>query len=164
VLTIPNQVNLAERLRGYEDAFESFPGIKIVETVDIHGDPGIAFDKTQEIIDKRKDKVDAFISLEALSGCEVADVLDRKKVDGKLVMAMDTTGSTLDWIEKGKIAATVGQKPYTMAYYGLRMLADVKLYKPSSKAVLPAFVDTGSTLVDKANLAEFRQTAAPASK
>ena len=167
--TIKNQANVTERLRGYEDAFAATPGIKIIETVDIHGDPSVAFDKVQEIIEKQKDKVDAYISLESLSGSEVAEVLDRAKVDGKLVMAMDTMASTLDWIDKGRIAATISQKPFTMSYYGMRMLADMRLYKLPSLTInfaqdlhspLPAFVDTGSTVVDKSNLAAFRQNAA----
>jgi ribose transport system substrate-binding protein len=169
VFTIQNQANVAERLHGYQDAFAAAPGIKIVEVVDVHGDPRIAFDKTTEIVDKQKDKVDAFVSLEALSGSEVAEVLDRKKVEGKLVVAMDTMPTTLDWIDKGKIAATVSQKPFTMAYFGIRMLGDLKLTKLPSLTInfaqdprspLPAFVDTGSALVDKSNLAEFRKDTA----
>ncbi len=60
--------------------------------------------------------------LEALAGKEVADVLDRNKVSGKTVVAMDTDEDTLKWIQKGVIAATIAQKPFTMAYYGVKML------------------------------------------
>jgi ribose transport system substrate-binding protein len=166
IFTIQNQANVAERLHGYQDTFASAPGIKIVEIVDVRGDPRIAFDKATAVVEKEKDKVDAFISLEALSGSEVAEVLDRNKVEGKLIIAMDTMPTTLEWIEKGKIAATVGQKPFTMGYFGLRMLADLHLYKLPSLSLkfaqdlhspLPVFVDTGSALIDKSNLADFRQ-------
>jgi len=37
-------------------------------------------------------------------------------------MAMDTDPETLDWIQKGMIAGTIAQKPYTMAFVGLQML------------------------------------------
>ena len=167
--TIAGQANVEERLNGYREALEAHPGLKIAEIVDIHGDASVAFDKTSEIIDKQRDAVDAFVSLEAQSGSEVAEVLDRKSVSGKLVVAMDTMASTLTWIEKGRIAATISQKPYTMAYYGMKMLADAKLYPPSSLSMdfarnsqspLPAFVDTGSTIVDASSLAAFRQAAA----
>ena len=169
VFTIAGQVNVEERLNGYREVLDSYSGIKITEVVDIRGDARIAFDKTSEIIDKRRDSVDAFVSLEAQSGSETAEVLDRKNVSGKLVLAMDTMASTLTWIEKGKIAATISQKPYTMAYYGIKMLADIKLYPPSSltmnfarnsQSTLPAFVDTGSTIVDSSNLGGFRENTA----
>src|SRR5205085_4377653 len=44
VFTMPDQPNLQERLRGYRDALESSPQIKIAQVVDVKGDPRIAFD------------------------------------------------------------------------------------------------------------------------
>jgi len=164
IFTIASQANVQERRQGYEAALESAPGIKIVEVVDMKGDARVAFDKTQEIIDQKR-PVDAFVALEALSGSEVAEVLDRKKVEGKVVVAMDTTGNTLSWIEKGRIAATIGQKPYTMAYYGLKTLADIALEKQATllgdftkdvRAPLPVFIDTGTMLIDKSNAGELK--------
>ena len=164
VFTMPGQANLAERLNGYKFAFSESPNIKIVEEIDIKGDPRIAFDKANDIVEKRRDKVDAFVCLEALAGKEVADVLDRNKVTGKTVVAMDTDEGTLNWIQKGMIAATIAQKPFTMAYYGVRMLDELHHHKPPSLDVnwaqdpfspLPTFVDTGATLVTKGNVGEF---------
>jgi ribose transport system substrate-binding protein len=164
VFTMPSQPNLQERQRGYQEAFARTPNIKITRVVDIQGDPRITFDTTTEIIGKEKDKVDAFVCLEAQSGKEVAGLLDRYNVTGKVVMAMDTDPETLDWIQKGKIAATIAQKPYTMAYVGMQMLDTLYHHKPPvlnvdwSKdiyAPIPSFVDTGSGLVDKTNLDSF---------
>lgn len=166
VFTMPAQANLAERLLGYKDALESHPQIKIARVVDIAGDPRVAFDTTTEIIGKEKDKVDAFVCLEAQAGKEVATVLNSNKVANKVVIAMDTDPDTLEWIRKGVIAATISQKPYTMSYIGLRMLDSLYHHKlPSltadfakdSFAPVPAFVDTGSSLVDKSNVEAFIQ-------
>ena len=166
VFTMPEQTNLAERLRGYRDALESHPQIKITQLVDIKGDPRIAFDTTTEILGKQKDKVDAFVCLEALAGKEVANVLSANKVNGKVIIAMDTDPDTLDWIQKGVIAATISQKPYTMAMVGLRALDDLYHSKLSSLDIdwskdsfspLPSFVNTGSALIDKNNVEAFKQ-------
>jgi len=163
VFTMPGQANLAERLNGYKFALSEHPGFKI-EVVDIKGDPRVAFDTTNEIVEKRRDKVDGFVCLEAQAGKEVAEVLDRAKVTGKTVVAMDTDEGTLNWIQKGVIAATIAQKPYTMAYYGIQMLDHLYHQKPPSLDVnwaqdpfspLPAFVDTGATLVTKDNVGDF---------
>ncbi|MEP7362289.1 MAG: substrate-binding domain-containing protein [Acidobacteriota bacterium] len=168
VYTIPAQTNLIERLRGYEAALAD-TSIKIIQTINVHGDPTVAFDKTMEIVNNGKVSVDGFICLEATAGKEVASVLDRQKIQGKTIVAMDTDDGTLDWIEKGVIAATVAQKPFTMAYYGLRTLDElhhnksVKLdtdWKRDLKALLPSMIDTGSSLIDHDNVRSIRTAAA----
>jgi ribose transport system substrate-binding protein len=163
IYTMPGQANLAERLHGYKDVLGD-SGIKIVDTVDVKGDPRVAFDRTTEIIDQGKLKPDAFACLEAIACKEVADVLDRKNVKGKVIVAMDTDPGTLEWIKKGAIAATIAQKPFTMAYYGLKMLGDLHLNKPGAldqnwandtMSPLPTYIDTGATLIDKSNVDAF---------
>ena len=166
VFTMPDQRNMQERLHGYRDALERTPGIKITRVVDIQGDPRIAFDTTMQIIGKEKDQVDAFVCLEAQSGKEVAGVLNSYHITGKVVMAMDTDPETLDFIKNGVIAATISQKPYTMAFVGMQMLDNLYHHKPSSLetdwskdsfAPIPSFVDTGSALIDKSNVDSFLQ-------
>ncbi len=77
---------------------------------------------------------------------------------------MDTDPRTLEGIEKGTITATIGQKPFTMTFYALKMLDDLHhnplqpldgnwASKPFSQ--IPQFVDTGATLIDKSNVASF---------
>lgn len=167
VFTMPEQTNLAERLQGYRDALESSPGIKIDRVVDIKGDPRVAFDTTTAVLGKEKDKVQAFVCLEAQSGQEVATVLNNYNIHDKVVIAMDTDAPTLDWVQKGVIAATISQKAYTMAFFGLHALDDLYHNKPAkldtdwsrdSFAPIPAFVDTGSVLIDKNNVAAFQES------
>jgi len=176
VFTMPDQPNLQERLAGYKAALIVTPDIRITRVVDIQGDPRIAFDTTAQIVSKERDKVNAFVCLEAQSGKEVADVLNRYHLAGKVVMAMDTDQETLEWIQKGGIAATIAQKPYTMAFVGLQMLDNLyhqklstldKDWSKDSFAPIPGFVDTGSNLIDTSNVQSFLQAGkglAPASR
>ncbi len=161
IFTMPEQANLNQRLHGYQDAFAAQPGIKITQIVDIKGDARIAFDSTKAILDKGANNVDAFVCLEAIACAEVADVLTRERIPAKIVVAMDTDQPTLEWIQKGVITATIGQKPFTMAFYGIKMLDDLYHHKPAkldanwiqnSFSQLPSFVDTGATLIDKSNI------------
>src|SRR5438445_6941813 len=46
IFTMPSQANLQERQRGYKDALDRSPNIKITRVVDIQGDPRITFDTT----------------------------------------------------------------------------------------------------------------------
>jgi ribose transport system substrate-binding protein len=161
-----DQTNMEERLNGYRSVFAQYPQIKLVDAIDIKGDPTLAFDKAQEILDKRKPEVDAFICMDGESGKEVAEVLKRAN-KRKVVIATDTLAPTLDGIENGLITATVAQKPFTMGYISLRLIADLHLNKLPSLTMdfagnphspMPRFVDTGATLVEKSNVAAYRQT------
>jgi ribose transport system substrate-binding protein len=163
VFTIPEQANLKDRLRGYTDVFAEHPQIHITQVIDEHGDPGVVFDRTMEMVEKGA-KVDAFACLSSIAGPEVAEVLGRKNVTGKLVVAMDTDPRTLEGIQKGLVTATIGQKPFTMAYLGARMLDDLHHHPLASLTVnwvqdsfspIPTFVDTGASVIDKSNVESF---------
>src|SRR5258708_1577468 len=154
VFTMPGQRNLDERLNGYRAAFANTQ-IKIVEVIDIQGDPMIAFNKAREVGGKYKGQINGYICLEG------------QGAKGKVLIAMDTDEETLEWIRKGVINATIAQKPFTMAYFGLKMLDDLHHSKTNLQddallrgpfARLPSFVDTGATLIDKSNLDEFIKT------
>jgi ribose transport system substrate-binding protein len=164
VFTIPTQPNLKDRLHGYTDAFAEHPGIKITQTVDMKGDPTVVFDTTKQMLDS-KAKVDAFVCLEAISCPEVGEVVNRANMGGKVtIVAMDTDQRTTDWIQKGVISATIGQKPYTMAYFGTKLVDDLHHHTPNplnrnwadfAISPIPSFVDTGSFVLDKSNIAQF---------
>ncbi len=165
IYTMPEQANLKDRLRGYHDVLEAHPGIKIVETVDVKGDARIAFDRTQEMVDKKTiDKVQGFVCLEAIACPEVADVLDRNRITGKVVVAMDTDQRTLDGIKKDRIAGAIAQKPFTMGFVGVPLLDTMHHYPPNPldkpwaqdpQSPVATFIDTGEMLVDKSNVDAF---------
>ena len=157
------QPNLDERLKGYKDAFAAFPGIKVAQVVDIKGDSGTAMDNAQSLLAKTgPDKIDAMICLESSSGKDVGEAFKRAKADSsRLLVAMDTSDATLELIKEGTIDSTIAQKPYTMAFFGLKVLDEIHHYpvtplsqdyslNPSSP--FPAFVDTGTALIDKTNV------------
>ncbi len=168
--TMP-QPNMEQRLKGYKDVFADHPGIKITEVFNIKGDSGNAFDRTTHYLrDKSAERVDAFICLEASSGKDVAEAVKREKATDRLLIAMDVDEATLNLIKDGVIDSTISQKPYTMAYYGLKALDDIHHYpidlktdySANSFAPIPAFVDTGVSLVDKSNVDVFLKSRAEA--
>ena len=163
--TMP-QTNLDERLKGYKDVFADHPAIKIVEVFNIKGDSGNAFDRTQHwLTEKGVDHIDAFVCLEASAGKDVAEAVRRNNATDRLIVAMDTDEATLNLVKSGLIDSTVAQKPYTMAFYGLKQLDDIhhypvdlkKDFSTDSFSPFPRFVDTGVSLVDKVNVDLFLQ-------
>jgi ribose transport system substrate-binding protein len=170
IVSIPGQFNLDERVRGVNEAFKKFPGIKIAQTIDDKGDPRSANDQISVLLAKTsKDKVDGIICLEASGGSGAAEALHRLDLTGKVpIVAFDKDPETLDFVEKGAIAATIAQKPYVMSYYGLKFLDDLhhnavhefKDWTSAPVAPMPTFVDTGTAVVDKSNLKAFRDALA----
>ena len=159
--TLAGQPNTEERLKGFKDVFSSKPEIKIAEVVDIKGDLRVAFDKTMALTAQTgAQKIDAFVCLDSASGKAVADAIVRSGVTNRVLVAWDVSQDTLDGIKAGTIDSTIAQKPYTMAYIGLKGLDEIfhsppkqlnKNYAIDSFSTYPVFVDTGTTLVDKSN-------------
>jgi len=169
VVTVPGQLNVEERLRGAQEVFAKYPGIKIAHTLDDQGDPIKANEVVGELI-KNNEKVDGILCLEASGGPGAGEILFRFDLYGKIpVVAMDTNPETLDFIERKMISLTIGQKPYTMAFYGLRFLDDLhhnvvhefKDWRSAPASPLPARVDTGTEVIDAGNLAAFRAAMRP---
>jgi ribose transport system substrate-binding protein len=94
----------------------------------------------------------------------VGEAFKRNKAQNLILVAMDVDQSTLQLVKDGTISATVSQKSFTMAYLGLKALDELRHYplKPlvhdcqsDAHSPLPAFVDTGVSLVDKSNVDKF---------
>jgi ribose transport system substrate-binding protein len=168
IVSIPGQFNLDERVKGVNDALQKFPGIKVAATIDDKGDARSANDQISKLA-AGKDKIDGIICLEASGGSGAAEALHRLDLTGKVaIVAFDKDPETLDFVSSGAINETIAQKPYVMAYYGLKLLDDLhhnavheyKDWKSAPAAPIPTFVDTGTAVVDKANLAQFREALA----
>jgi ribose transport system substrate-binding protein len=167
IYSIPGQPNLEDRLKGYRDALAESPGIKIVDVTSTRSDSGNAFDRTEQYLAlSGANKIDAFVSLESTSGNAIAEVLNRHKITDRVVIAMDVDADTLKYIDDGTIDATISQKPFSMGYIGLRELDLIHhdphhnfkpTYATDIRAPFPAFIDTGSTLITKLNVAAFQQ-------
>jgi ribose transport system substrate-binding protein len=153
VITIPGQRNLDDRVAGVADGLKNFPGIHLTKILDDKGEAKSAFDQVSDMLQK-KEKIDGIICLEATGGSGAAQALHRLNLEGKLqIVAFDDDRETLDWIDKGAIAATITQKPYVMSFYGLKFLDDLH----HNAAPVPALIDVGTVTVDKTNLKAYRE-------
>ena len=168
VISIPGQHNLDDRVSGVVDALKNFPALKLSKILDDKGDLRNAFDQIYALLNK-KEKVDGIICLEATGGPGAASALHQFSLEGKVpIVAFDKDPETLDLIQSGAIASTIAQKPYVMSYYGLKFLDDLhhnavrefKDWRTAPAPPMPSWVDTGTAVVDKKNLAAFREALA----
>jgi ribose transport system substrate-binding protein len=165
IITLRGQLNSEDRVRGVMEALKKYPGVQVVDTLDDKGDSRVAFDAVSALLQK-KEKIDGIICLEASGGEGAADALHRMDMTEKIkIVAFDKDPQTLEGIERKWITATVVQKPYVMAYYGVRFLDDLhhnvvhefKDWATAPTAPLPTFVDTGTAVIDSSNLATFEK-------
>jgi ribose transport system substrate-binding protein len=164
IIAIPGQLNQDERIRGAKEALAGYTRIKVTQTLDDKGDPRSANDQISALLEK-KEKIDGILCLEASGGPGSAEALHRLGTEGKMtIVAFDRNPETMDWIASGVIAGTTAQKPYTMAYYGLRFLDDLhhnivhefKDWRTAPASPLPTRVDTGTAWIDKSNIEAFK--------
>jgi ribose transport system substrate-binding protein len=167
VITVPGQYNLDERLRGVKDAFSHNPKIHIEQVIDDQGDPRKANDQISGLLEK-KARMDGILCLEASGGPGAGEALHRLNLDGKIpIVAMDKDPETLDFIAGGTILASIAQKPYTMAFYGLQSLDDLHHnvvhefanWRTAPASPLPSLMDTGIGIVDKSNIQAYQNAA-----
>jgi ribose transport system substrate-binding protein len=147
------------------DELNYFPVLKLTKILDDKGDARSAFDQVSELM-QQKEKIDGIICLEATGGSGAAEALHRLNMEGKLpIVAFDDDPETLDWIERGAVGATIVQKPYVMSYYSLKLLDDLhhnavhpsRDWRAALTPPVPVFVDTGTMVVDKDNLKDYRE-------
>ncbi len=170
ILTVPGQLNLDERVRGYREVLARNRKIRILAVLNNEG----SIQKSHDLITTQLERPGAFIDgivcVEAAGGEGAVSALYKIDAQGKIpIIAMDKNQETLDWIERGGIAATISQKPYTMAYYGVKLLDDLhhnavrqfKDWKTAPVYPLPSRIDTGTAVVNKENLKEFEESLPP---
>jgi ribose transport system substrate-binding protein len=168
--TLAGQPNIDERLKGFKDVLATRPEIKIVDVIDTKSDASAAYDKAQEmLVLTGPKKIDAFVCLEASGGKPVSDAIKRANATDRTLIAWDANPDTLDGVKAGLIDSILVQKPYTMGYYGLKALDEVfhappgqlsKDFASDPFSPYPVFVDTGTSLVDKANVDLYTASAA----
>jgi ribose transport system substrate-binding protein len=163
ILTIPGQSNLDDRVKGYEQAFSKYPGIKIVQTTNTNSDAVQAAQAATAILQKYPDLA-GFVCVEAAGGSGAATAVTEAKDQGKVkIIAMDRGNDVLQSIESGVITDTVVQQTSLMPYYAVEILYNMvnnKLpistnNKLAGVTGTPINIDTGATIVDKSNAKYF---------
>jgi ribose transport system substrate-binding protein len=108
VFTIPEQANLKERLARLPRCARGYAGIKITRVVDMKGDSRVAFDTATEILGNDKKEQRRCLRVPGSAVRQGSRTYySQHEVKDKIIIAMDTDDKTLEWIQKGVIAATI---------------------------------------------------------
>ncbi|WP_166242580.1 substrate-binding domain-containing protein [Paenibacillus turpanensis] len=163
VLTLPNQQNHQERTRGYLDTVRKhYPELKVVAVKDGKGDSLQSKLTAIEIASEHPD-VDGIFATEANGGVGVGEAVQLLPADERYkIISFDTDKGTLDLVKNGVISATLAQGTWNMGYWSLQFL--FHLHHGISQSggggfsgdtPLPRYVDTGITVVTRANVEHY---------
>jgi len=145
----PGHTALEERIAGIKQALDEYPGVELVNIIDITGDLTRAYSVIENAYTGNPD-VTAFFGVDVYSEA-VGTFISRNNLTGKVYGAgFDLTQGTLKHVESGAMQLTIGQNPYLQGYFPIHMLY---LYK--TKEINPVSVDTGLEMVTKDNVAEY---------
>jgi ribose transport system substrate-binding protein len=163
IVTTIGQLNMEQRAKGFADGVKD-AGLEVVRTVEEGGSYDSTYARTKEVLQAVPDLAGIFDCGSMAPGA--AKAVEEAGKSGQIkIIGMDLDGALLDLIEKGKVDGTMAQAAWNMGYWGLMMsysvahnMVDVGIpdWKSAGVSPLPAYVDTGSYWVTKANLAPFR--------
>jgi ribose transport system substrate-binding protein len=157
--------NARERLKGVEAAISGHK-IDIVDKREDNIDRAKARSNVEDIVNAHPD-LNLVIGLWSYNGPAIASAIDALGKKGKVLAAVfDEEDGTLNAIAGDVIQATVVQKPYQFGYLAAKWMHDLATKGEAAKAALPPgkIIDTGVEVINKANVAEFKQKLAELKK
>lgn len=136
-----------DRQKGFEEGIKKYPGIKLVSTLEAN-DPQKSTDTVTNMLTANPHIAGIFAANEP-NGIGAANVLKQKGLVGKVkLVAYDSSPEEVKAIEDGIIQAAVVQNPFQMGYQGVKTVLKAIKKEP----ITQTFVDSGMTVVTKANL------------
>lgn len=148
--------NVIQRTRGIQDAIRN-QNIAIVSRNEDHTDLATARQQVEAVL-RDHPEVKLMAGLWSYNGGVIRSVLQAQGKAGAVkIVAFTEEEETLQGIEEGTIECGVAQTAFDFAYIGATLLRDLAR---QGEAALPpgGAINTGSILVDRFNLAEFRET------
>lgn len=138
-----------DREAGARRALGEYPGIEILATINTGTEPQQIFAAVENAMLTYPD-VDGLLSLECCSHPPAGEYLKRNDlVDQVTMVGFDLLPQTLEFIQEGVTAATVGQAPERQGYEAVRLLVEFL----NGETIFD--VDTGISVVDADNIDQY---------
>ncbi|MFO7178834.1 MAG: sugar-binding protein [Pseudomonadota bacterium] len=157
--------NAAQRLQGIQDAIEGHK-IEIVDRREDNTDRAKARSNVEDIINAHPD-LNLVAGLWSYNGPAIAAAIEALGKKGKVLAAVfDEEEGTLQGIANGTIQVTVVQKPFQFGYLASKWMHELSTKPEETLKNIPPNkeIDTGVEVINKDNVAEFRQRLAELKK
>jgi len=150
--------NAQQRLKGIEDVVRP-AHVEIVDKREDNTDRAKARSNVEDILNAHPD-LNLVAGLWSYNGSAIAAAIDALGKKGKVHAAVfDEEDGTLAGIEAGIIDCTVVQKPFLFGYLSSKWMHELVTKPDTALASIPAdhAIDTGVEIIDKGNVADFKQ-------
>jgi simple sugar transport system substrate-binding protein len=138
-----------DREKGAREALAAYPDIKIVQTVTTGTEPQQIYSSIENAM-LAHPEVTGLLSLECCSTTAAGDWSSRNSKKGAVtIVGFDLLPQTLQYVQDGTIAATIGQAPEQQGHDAVKLLVDAINGKPVND------IDTGAEIVDSSNIANY---------
>lgn len=166
VVTTPGELNLDQRVQGFKDEMAAkFPNVDLVAVENGNSNQIQTAQVTSTLLQKYP-KLAGIFSTEADEGTGAATAVKEANMTGSVkIVSFDTDKATLDAVQSGLITATIAQGTWNMGFWGLMdafaihhdLLHPVANWKTAGVDPVPPSVDTGVTVITKANVGAYLQ-------
>jgi ribose transport system substrate-binding protein len=157
--------NAAQRLKGIQDAIQGHK-IEIVDKREDNTDRAKARSNVEDIINAHSD-LNLVAGLWSYNGPAIAAAVEALGKKGKVIPAVfDEEDGTLNGIANDVIQVTVVQKPFQFGYLSSKWMHELATKGEAAKAAIPPskVIDTGVEVINKANVAKFKEQLAEMKK
>lgn len=163
VLSIPGVGMFDEREAGYRAAFQTYPGIEVVQVGATGADTVTAINTAKDILQRFPDLA-AFACTDSTGGIGAATAVEElNRVGDVKIVSMDRNSDVLEKIKDGVVTGTVAQNDASMAFWALQVLYNYNynqapLTTDNAAAGVnagPSQVFTAANYVDESNLEYF---------
>ncbi len=145
--------NSESRVKGFEEyCAKSAPNLKVAAKVNDKGDQTEAT-KNMAAALQADSSINGVFCMDGAAGVAGPTAVQESGLKDIKVMSFDTDSAVLDMIKNGQIEATVAQGTYNMGYWSMNFLYQLAHKLPAKD--LPGFIDTGTTIVTKDNVADY---------
>jgi ribose transport system substrate-binding protein len=152
ITSMPGVASLDQRAKGFKETVAAkYGALDIVADKVADGKPTTALDIMKDLIAKNGDLRGVFVS-DPIMAQAVGQAISEKKSDDLInVVAVGSDENLVKLLQGGVIAGLVVEDPFRMGYDGVKTGVAASKGEPVS-----ANVDTGATLVTKANMSSAR--------
>lgn len=144
---VPSAATSIQRQQGFEQELKKYPNIHLVAVQYDQSDINTALSEMENILTSHPGLKGVFAANEPGVIGTVHALLERGLVGKVKVLGFDNAPDEVNALKSGQIAALIVQNPFKIGYMGVQETLDLIQHKK-----VPHSVDTGSTVVTKANM------------
>jgi len=155
ITSLPGVGSLDQRAKGFKDELAAkYPGLKLVADKVADGQATTALNIMTDLITANPNLRGVFASNLIMAQGAGQAIAENKKADTIKLIGFDSDQKLIGFLKDGTIAGLMVQDPYRMGYDGIKTALAV-----SKGEKVQQFVDTGATLITKANMNDAKEQA-----